>query len=73
MAECVGHRLQNFHGLFGDFRTDAVAGQDGYVQEHAVSLMETDLSLQSPGELRGNFIRVRPYISTMMRPSAAKV
>ena len=29
MAEGVGYGLENEHGLPGDFRADAVAGEDG--------------------------------------------
>ena len=35
MAECVGDGLQDEDGLLGDFGADAVAGEDGQVQEHA--------------------------------------
>jgi hypothetical protein len=34
MAKAVGHGLQNEHGLLGNFRPDAVAWQDGEIQEH---------------------------------------
>src|SRR5947209_8355158 len=34
MAEAVADSLQNQHGLFSDFRTNAVAGEDGKFQEH---------------------------------------
>ena len=39
MAEGVGDGLQNQDGLFGDFRADAIAGEDGEVQEHGGDLM----------------------------------
>jgi len=72
MSECVGNGLQNENSLFGNFGPDSVAGEDAEVQEHAVSLTETALALQAPGErAEGNFIRARPYIS-MMRPSATR-
>ena len=35
MTEPLGYGPQNKHGLFSDFRTNAVAGEDGEFQEHA--------------------------------------
>jgi len=34
MTEALGHRLQNKHGLCGNFRSNAVAGQNCDVQKH---------------------------------------
>ena len=34
MAKSVGHRLQNENGLFGNFRTNAVARENGEIQKH---------------------------------------
>ena len=34
VAKTVGYRLQYVNGLFGDFRTNAVAGENGKFQEH---------------------------------------
>ena len=72
MGEGVGNGLQDQDGLLSDFRADAVAGKDGQVQEHAVSLTETAFALQNPGaRAERNFIYARPYIP-MMRPSAER-
>jgi hypothetical protein len=34
MAKAVGNRLQNEHSLLGNFRANAVAWEDGEIQEH---------------------------------------
>jgi hypothetical protein len=61
--------LKNEDGLLGDFRADTVAGEDGEVQEHAVSLTETALVVRAPGErAERNFIRARPYTSMGVFP-----
>ena len=39
MAECVGNGLQDQDCLVGDFGADAVAGEDGQVQEHEDDLV----------------------------------
>jgi hypothetical protein len=39
VAKAVGHRLQNEHGLFSNFRANAVAGEDRKVQEHGGDLV----------------------------------
>jgi hypothetical protein len=41
MAECFGGGLQNENGLLGDFRADAVAGEDSEVQKHAGTSLTT--------------------------------
>lgn len=69
MGEGVGNGLQDQDGLLSDFRADAVAGKDGQVQEHAVSLTETALVVRAPGErAERNFIRARPYTSMGVFP-----
>jgi hypothetical protein len=41
MAECIGNGLQNKDSLCSDFGADAVARENGEIQEHAgISLME---------------------------------
>lgn len=50
MPESAGDALQDQDGVFGDFGADAVAREDGQVQEHAVSLAETALAVQNPGD-----------------------
>ena len=34
MTEAVGYSLEYENGLFGDFGADAVAGENGEIQEH---------------------------------------
>jgi len=38
MAELISHSLQNENGLFRDFRTNAVAGENGEFQKHGEDL-----------------------------------
>ncbi len=43
MAESVGDGLEDCDSLFGDFRADAVAGEDGQVQEHERNLCNWEI------------------------------
>ena len=60
MAEGFGNGLQNEHGLLGDFGANAVAGEDGQVQEHlgisvteiVAGACEVGISAPQPGFAR---------------------
>ena len=67
MAECFGNSLKNENGLLGDFRADAVAGEDSEVQKHAgISLMERPVAVQAGLRPADSGRRLSPIKSSLL-------